>query len=298
MTPCCTSFSLRPDCSNTGGVPLIRTLKNKTSFFLALVALLFVLTGCGKKDATEVEPTDPVQRERFRLISKVKHVTGKKRLDLSGQVAADLDKAIREGVDASYTIGSNLTDNGKAYRLYWVDKTFIFEEFTAADAPWEGIQPDSLAYQRRGADPPKPDVPTFTQKETFARGLAWYISDASAGDPPGTVVYGKDIPIKIRLRRGAKAAPAALALDLPTTSGSAMLLMYPDLTNAPADQQLSQTFKWARGLSPGSTVHATLFMVELSNDGKLTDEGHPRPASNPVVVTFRVAVKPSPLKPH
>lgn len=82
---------------------------------------------------------------------------------------------------------------------------------------------------------------------------------------------------------------AALSLQMPTTSGNTMLLAYPELVNAPADQQLTQSYKWANGLSPGSTVHGVLAMVESES---LAGGGSPHWLSNPVVVTFRVAVKP------
>jgi len=269
----------------------MRRSVNRLSLSLIALAVLLTFTGCGRKEVVEPDPADPVQRERFRLIAKVKQVTGKKRADLSGQIAADLDNAIQAGVDAQYKIGSNLTDTGNAYRLYWVEQTFVFEEYDAADASWEEIEPNSVAYLRRRADPQKPNVPTFTQQQTFARGLPWFISDASVGEPPGTVVYGHKIPLKFRLRRAAKGVPAEIAFNFPTTSGSATLRAYPELSNAPPDQELNQTLYWTRGLSPGSTVHAVLVLIEVGSQG-IPGGGQPKPLSNPVVVSFRVAVNP------
>ena len=261
--------------------------KKRTTAFLLLLAVLTALAGCSKKDAAEPEPTDPLQRERFRLLAKVKQVAGKKHPEFAQHVGADVDKAIQAGEDAQYKIGSDLTDTGMGYRLYWVDQTFISEEFSAKDAPWEGIKADSIAYERRRAAPPvKPDVPSFTQAQTFARGWPYFIVEASVGDPPGTLLYGKEIQVRVRIRRGAQAVPAALMLQLPTPSGSAMMFAYPDLTKAPPEQELTQTYKWTR-LDPGSTLYAVLAMVEAPGGS-----GAPSPLSNPAVVKFRVAVKP------
>lgn len=100
---------------------------------LLLLGYLAVFSGC-QRTAVEPEPTDPLQRERFRLLAKVKQVAGKKHPEFRQQMANDVDKAIQAGTDAQYTIGASLTDTGKAYRLYWVEQTFIAQEFTADDA--------------------------------------------------------------------------------------------------------------------------------------------------------------------
>jgi hypothetical protein len=260
--------------------------KKRTHFLL--FALLLVLAGCSKKEAAEPEPTDPLQRERFRLVAKVKQVAGDKHPEFAQRIGADVDAAIQAKANARYLIGSNLTDTGKGYLLYWVDQTFIGEEFAAEDAKWEGIKPDELSLERL-AGPAKfviADVPSFTQQETFARGLPYFVSDASAGEPAGTVMYGKDIPVRLRIRRGAKTVPAALAFQVPTSSGNAMLFAYPELANAPPDQQLAQTYKWTRGLPPGATVQGVVWLVEPPSGS-----GPPVPLSNPVTVEFRVAVK-------
>jgi hypothetical protein len=261
--------------------------KKRTCFLL--FALLVVLAGCSKKEAAEPEPTDPLQRERFRLVAKVKQVAGKKHPEFAQRIGADVDSAIQTGADALYLIGPNLTDTGKGYRLYWVDQTFIAEEFAAEDAKWEGIKADTFSI---GAHVSQVkirlyDVPSFTQQETFARGLPYFISDASAGEPAGTVMYGQDIPVRLRIRRGATAVPAALAFQVPTTSGNIVMFAYPALANAPADQQLAQTYKWTRGLPPGATLQGILWLVEPPSGS-----GQPPPLSNPVTVEFRVAVRP------
>jgi len=262
-------------------------MHKKHACFL-LFALLAVLAGCSKKEAAEPEPTDPLQRERFRLVAKVKQAAGKKHPEFAQRIAADVDNAIQTGANALYLIGPGLTDTGKGYRLYWVDQTFIGEEFAAEDAKWEGIEADAMSLARL-ANPVKygfSDVPSFTQQQTFARGLPYFVSDASAGEPAGTVMYGKDIPVRLRIRRGAKAVPAALAFQVPTTSGNVLLFAYPDLANAPPDQQLAQTYKWARGLPPGATAQGVLWLVDPA-----IGSGQPTPLSNPVTVEFRVAVK-------
>jgi len=261
--------------------------KQRTCFLL--LALLVMLVGCSKKEAAEPEPTDPLQRERFRLVAKVKQVAGKKHPEFAPRIGADVDSAIQAGANALYLIGPNLTDTGKGYRLYWVDQTFIGEEFAAEDAKWEDIEADAMSLSRL-ANPMKygySDVPSFTQQETFARGLPYFVSDASAGEPAGTVMYGKDIPVRLRIRRGAKAVPAALAFQVPTASGNAMMFAYPDLANAPADQQLAHTYKWASGLPPGATAQGVLWLADPA-----IGSGQPTPLSNPVTVEFRVAVKP------
>jgi hypothetical protein len=261
--------------------------KKRTCFLL--FALLVVLAGCSKKEAAEPEPTDPLQRERFRLVAKVKQVAGKKHPEFAQRIGADVDTAIQAGVNARYQIGSDLTDTGKGYTLYWVDRTFIAEEFAAEDAKWEGIKADTFSIARL-ANPAKygfSDVPSFTQQETFGRGLPYFVSDASAGEPPGTVMYGQDIAVRLRIRRGAKAVPAALAFQVPTSSGNIVMFAYPELANAPPDQQLAQTYKWARGLPPGATAQGVLWLVEPPSGS-----GQPPPLSNPVVVEFRVAVRP------
>lgn len=261
---------------------------HRTHISFLVLALLVVLAACSSKEAAEPEPTDPLQRERFRLVTKVKQVAGKKHPEFATRIAADVDNAIQTGANALYLIGPNLTDTGKGYRLYWVDQTFIGEEFAADAAQWNGIEPSVMSVSRL-ASPLKyviADVPSFTQQETFARGLPYFVSDASAGAPAGTVMYGKEIPVRLRIRRGAKSVPAALAFQVPTTSGNAMMFAYPDLSNAPADQQLAQTYHWAGGLPPGATVQGVLWLVEPP-----TGEGNPTPLSNPVTVEFRVAVK-------
>jgi len=265
---------------------------HKTRTCFLLFAFLVVLAGCSKKEAAEPEPTDPLQRERFRLVAKVRDVAGKKHPEFAQRIGADVDSAIQAGANALYLIGPNLTDTGKGYRFYWVDQTFIGEEFAAEDAKWEGIEADAMSLARL-ANPAKygfSDVPTLTQQETFARGLPYFVSDASAGEPAGTVMYGKDIPVRLRIRRGAKVVPAALAFQVPTSSGNVVMFAYPELADAPPDQQLTQTYKWVRGLPPGATAQGVLWLVESPSGS-----GQPPPLSNPLVVEFRVAVK-SPAK--
>ncbi len=162
-----------------------------------LLALLAVLAGCSKQDV-EPEPTDPLQRERFRLVSKVKQVAGKKHPEFAQRIGTDVDNAIQSGANALYLIGPNLTDTGKGYRLYWVDQTFIAEEFAAESAKWEGIEPDAMSLSRLASPMTYgiSDVPSFTQQETFARGLPYFVSDAAAGEPAGTVMYGTEIPVR------------------------------------------------------------------------------------------------------